>query len=136
MINMPKFNVLYLVEKTDDTKTDNRIIILYDVNDEHYYYYGTRNAENNTDTYAQYSGKYNDFSLQTLVKFLKYTNDLFRNRIDIELHFVDIYEDEYDELTFLKLYEKINNFNEIFAYDNSLENEESITEKLEILKSN
>jgi hypothetical protein len=136
MINMPKFNVLYLVEKTDDTKTDNRIIILYVVNDEHYYYYGTRNAENNTDTYAQYSGKYNDFSLQTLVKFLKYTNDLFRNRIDIELHFVDIYEDEYDELTFLKLYEKINNFNEIFAYDNSLENEESITEKLEILKSN
>jgi hypothetical protein len=132
---MPKFNILYLVETNSDEKTDNRIIILYD--GKHYYYYGTRSPTlgikyNSNENYIEYFGKYNE---QTIVAFLKNTNDLFRNRIDTELHFVEIDEYEYDELTFVKLYEKMTDYTEIFAYDKSIETEQSMKEKLEMLKN-
>uniref|UniRef100_A0A6C0HYJ9 Uncharacterized protein n=1 Tax=viral metagenome TaxID=1070528 RepID=A0A6C0HYJ9_9ZZZZ len=134
---MPKFNILYLVEKYNDGKTDNRIIILYDSNEEKYYYYGTRNPvscekdEDDNDKYIEYSGKYSEHNI---ISFLKYSNDLFRNTIDTELHSIEIEEDEYDEVTFAKLFKKMNNYTEIFAYENVNETEQSITEKIRLVR--
>jgi hypothetical protein len=128
---MPKFNVLYLVEKYNTGQTDNRIVILYD--EEKYYYYGTRSRGNYDYEYIEYSGVYNDSN--TLVSFLKYTNDFFRNKINSELHFIEIGEDEYDNLTFNAIYKKFNSYTEIFAYENIRETENSINEKLELIKS-
>jgi len=132
---MPKFSVLYLVENVSKDETDNRIFILYDSTDQHYYYYGTRNRAT-IDKYNEYSGKYHEDKLKTLVGFLRNTNDLFRNKMNNELHFVEINEEEYDELTFMKLYKKISNYTEIFAYENADETEETIEEKLEIIRNN
>jgi hypothetical protein len=128
---MPKFNVLYLVEKYKTGETDNRIVILYD--DEKYYYYGTRSRGNFDTKYVEYSGVYGE--LNTLVSFLKYANDFFRNKIVSELHSIEIGEHEYDELTFGEIYEKMNSYTEIFAYDNIRETYNSIEEKLELIKS-
>jgi len=132
---MPKFSVIYLVENVSKDETDNRMFILYDSTDYNYYYYGTR-SRNSIDKYREYSGKYAEYNHNSFIVFLKHVNDLFRNKIDTELHFIDIDEDEYDNLTFMKLFEKINYYTEIFAYENVVETEETISEKLKMIKNN
>jgi hypothetical protein len=145
---MTKFNVLYLVENNLDGTTDNRIIILFDANEKMFYYYGTRSKDidsynnnknnknkNNDNEYVEYWGEYYEDNYRTLVTLLKYTNDIFRSKINTYLHFIDIDEYEFDELNFEKLYEKMTEFNEIFGYENIFETENSITEKLELLKN-
>jgi hypothetical protein len=130
---MPQFNVLYLVEKyNDDGLTDNRIIILYD--EQTYYYYGTRKRKSN-EKYVEYYGKYHEYDICNFINFLKQLNNVFRHKIDEELHFIDINEYEYDDLTFTKLFNKMTSYTEIFAYNNVAETDETIAQKLDFIKS-
>ena len=134
---MPKYNVLHLVEY-DDNKTDSRLIIVYDSNEDKFYYYGTRSRSIGVkyalvDNFVQFSGAYSE--LNDLVSLLKYMSDNFQNSFTSEMHFIDISDDELDGLNFEKLLFKLSRKTEIFAYDKLLETEYNINKKLNILKS-
>jgi len=136
---MPKYNVLHLIEY-DDNKSDNRLIIVYDSNEDKYYYYGTRSRSIGVknalvDGYIQYSGAYPKCDLDVLISFLKYASDNFDNTFTSEMHYIDISEDEVDDLNFQKLLSKLSRKTELFAYDKLPETRVSILEKLTILRS-
>jgi hypothetical protein len=137
---MPKYNVLHVVEYESDNinKSDSRLIIVYDTNEDKYYYYGTRSRSIGVkyalvDNYVQFSGAYSQ--LKDLVSLLKFMSDNFKNRFTSEMHFIDISDDELDDLNFEKLLFKLSRKSEIFAYDKLVETPDSIVEKLNILRS-
>lgn len=134
---MPKYNVLHLVEYDND-KSDSRLIIVYDSNEDKYYYYGTRSRSIGVkyalvDNYVQFSGAYNE--LNDLVLLLKFMSDNFENRFTSEMHFIDISDDELNDLNFEKLLFKLSRKTELFAYDKLVESQDSIVDKLNVLKS-
>ena len=138
---MPKFNVLYLTEICCDTKkSDSRIIILYDIANSKYYYYATRSRSIGYDSvepdyYVEFSGTYHETKVNTMISFLKYLTDFFLQKFDIEMHNIELHEDEYTELTFSKIFGKFSKYTELFAYDNIRETEASIVDKFDMLKT-
>jgi hypothetical protein len=136
---MPRFNILYLTEiYYDNNKTDSRMLILYDIVNSKYYYYGTRSRSIGDesledDFFIEFSGTYHEAKVKTLVCFLKYLTSFFVNKFNIEMHNIELCEDEYDELTFSKVFGKLSKYTELFAYDDLQETEESILEKLDML---
>ena len=140
---MPRFNVLYTVEldDKDKNKTDTRLIILYDANEETYYYYGTRSRTLGfslleQDKYIEFSGAYPESKVVSFISFFKYLNDFFKGKFNIELHNIEISEMEYDILTFEKIFNKFSRFTELFAYDDASDTEGSFLEKLDMLTTN
>lgn len=136
---MPKYNVLHLVEY-DNRKSDSRLIIVYDSTEKKYYYYGTRSHSIGVknalvDGYIQYSGAYFLHELDIFISFLKYATDNFQNMFTSEMHYIDISEDEVDDLNFENLLSKLSRKTEIFAYDKLRETRVSILEKLNILRA-
>lgn len=146
---MPRYNLLYTVEvDTTDNKTDCRLIVLYDTTEETYYYYGTRSRtigrvplstkyiEFSGDKYIEFSGAYPETKLVTFCSFFKYLNNMFDCKMNIELHNIELLENEYETLTFTKLLGKLSRYTELFAYDNIRQTEGSILEKLDMLTTN
>jgi hypothetical protein len=119
---MPVFNIFYITEhvKNDIPGTDNKFIILYDEVDGNYYYYGTRNRENQ-HKYIQYSGKYHYTKLNDFVQFIDILVDGFLSRLTTEIHQIYIDENEYDRLNFNVLTSKLNTSTLLAAYDQKIE---------------
>jgi hypothetical protein len=131
---MPVFNIFYITEHVSHNNpgTDNRIIVLYDEFNGNYYYYGTRNRENQ-EKYIQYSGKYHYTKLADLVQFMDILVDGFLSRLTTELHQISISETEYDRLNFNVLKSKLNNSTLLSAYDNKIESYDNMYNYLQSL---
>jgi len=131
---MPVFNIFYITEhvKHGNPGTDNKFIILYDEVDGNYYYYGTRNRENQ-EKYIQYSGTYHHTKLTEFVQFFDILVDGFFSRITTELHQISIHENEYDRLNFNVLKSKLNNSTLLAAYDEKKESYNSVYTYLQTL---
>jgi hypothetical protein len=121
------FKTLILKEQLPDGTTDSRFIIIYDVNEENIFYYGTRNVSA-TDKYKDFNGFYNYKKIDVFVSFLvKSLGDInktdvkleLNNKITYELHDIPILKTEYDSLSFSYLYDKVLRSTELFAYDES-----------------
>ena len=134
---MPSFTVLLIKEHVQDDieLLDNRIIILYDKNEGLFYYYGTRNREDETK-YIDYNGIYSYYQGNAFVNFLVYLLGNLNEVLTTELHQIDINKNEYDSLDFNELNEKISITSRktlLSAYDRSNENETTIRNYLDML---
>jgi hypothetical protein len=135
---MTNFNIFYFTEHSialnpkKGYEKDNRIIVLYDENDGNYYYYGTRNHENQTK-YIQYSGKFYYTRIYEFVDFIDILFDKFSSKITTELHQINIKTCEYNNLNFDYLKEKISRKTELVAYDFQTESHNSIYNYLKTL---
>jgi hypothetical protein len=111
---------------------DSHIIVLYDPEEESFFYYGTRQRHVG-DKYVTYSGAYHYTRGNALVNFLKQILNGFQEVITYEFHDVYIQQSEYRTLDFFKLREKISKQTEIAAYDKFKINSKNITEWLDLL---
>jgi hypothetical protein len=134
---MPKFNVLYLVEydTRDMNDTDNRIVILYDDYEETFFYYGTRQRENdnsqNKENYINYSGFCKAWDVTTLLEFLRLLLNDMKSFITSESHVIELDDSEYADLDFTKLREKLTTYNCLYAYDKQIETVRSLKQKID-----
>lgn len=120
---MPAFKVLYIREfessDADESlkKTDHNIFILYDENEGNFYYYGTRARKTDTkQKYIEYSGSYSYDAYDNFRDFLKYlldNNCLITN----ELYHIHINKNEYVNLSFSKIKNKLFKGALLSAYD-------------------
>ena len=138
---MPRHNILYLIEHdniSDINKTDSRIVIIYDESNETYYCYGTRRREKNGGSknhrYIDFQIAFPAYRIINLAQWLRLMNNNFCDRYTVEMHQIGLDEDNYDGLDFTQLKEYIKRYTEIFAYDKIEMTEESILEKLDILR--
>jgi hypothetical protein len=139
---MTRFNLFYITEHNPNNEnTDNRIIIVYDNSElEHgYYCYGTRRKAKNSNSEDQ---KYNDYKLffrstqlNKLIDMVSFLNNNFNNKVTVEMHQVDLYEEEYTELDFESIFHRLSHNTELYAYDKITESRETIKTQLMILKS-
>jgi hypothetical protein len=140
---MTRVNVLYIIEHNplNNNTTDNRIIIVYDNSElEHgYYCYGTRRKAKNSNSEDQ---KYNDYKLffesnqiNKLVDMVSLLNNNFHNKVTIEMHQVDLYEEEYEYTDFENIFWKLSHNTELYAYDKITETKQTIKMQLQLLKS-
>jgi hypothetical protein len=131
---MPIFNVFFIKEYVDSKTpgTDNQIIILYDESDGNYYYYGTRNRENEKK-YIYFSGKFHYTKLNELVQFIDILMDSFLSRITTELHQIYISSTEYNKLNFNVLRSMLNSSTELAAYDKKKESYDNMYNYLQTL---
>ena len=134
LYTMPVFNIFYIIEhvKNDIPGTDNKFFILYDEDDGNYYYYGTRNRENQ-QKYIQYAGTYHHTKLNEFVQFIDILVDGFRSRLTIELHQIYIDENDYDRLNFNVFKKNLNNSTLLAAYDEKKESYNSVYTYLQTL---
>ena len=87
------------------------------------------------DEYVQFAGAYHISQLDILILFLKYMSDNFQNKFTSEMHYIDISEDEVNDLNFEKLLFKLSRKTEVFAYNKLAETKVTIMEKLNVLRS-
>jgi hypothetical protein len=155
---MPKFNVLYTLEYdpvSDKIQNpihnptyllDCQLIVLYDQAEEKFYYYGTRSynitkdhrseikVSSKDDKYIQFAGAYPESKLSTFITFLSLLNDKFTRKITVEMHQIELTDDEYNsKLDYAYLLKKLSRRTEMFAYDKITETEGSIMEKIDML---
>jgi hypothetical protein len=131
---MPSFQVLHIIEHVsqDVERIDNRLLILYDVEEEGYYYYGTRN-DSKQSSYNDYKGFYPSSKLNSFINFLQYILGNFEEVLTTELHIVNIYSDEYDNLNYNKISEKCNKRTLLSAYDMNMESKYTIDHYVSML---
>ena len=146
---MPAYNVLYIIEHEfneannySNSKTDNRLVVIFDESEDTYYCYGTRERLNETKKYTKSYTQYKEYKasypydkITTLANWISLLNNNFASRYTIEMHQVDIDEDENSSLTFNTIYSKLSRYNELFAYDKISETEGAFIEKLDMLSS-
>lgn len=116
---MPYFKVFYLEEYYNaNSGSDHRIMVLYDPDESHFYYYGTRNRKNSSsNSYKEYSGAYSYNQSESFLAFLNHLLDNNKSLITNELYDVYIHEREYSRLSFTYLYTKCHKGNLLTAYD-------------------
>ena len=132
---MVLFNIFYFkehVQNKSDLDVDNQFIILYDENDENFYYYGTRNRENQKK-YINYSGKYHYTRLNEFIQFIDILIDGFQQVITTELHQIDIQLYEYEYMNFQYLKKKLSSSTELSAYDTKFESHDNMYNYLQSL---
>jgi hypothetical protein len=131
---MPLFNIFFIKEHVNSNTqdTDAQIIILYDEFDGNYYYYGTRNRDNQ-NKYITFSGKFYYTKLNDLVRFIDILADGFISRLTTELHQIYIDSSEYNGLNFNVLKSKLNTSTELAAYDNMKESYDNMYNYLHTL---
>lgn len=141
---MPRFNVLYMVEydyhkQTNDLKSDNRLIILFDEFEDKFYCYGTRRRLEyggpNNNRYIDYQSMFPSENTTTLMNWVNLLNNKFRAKFTLELHQIVLEDYEYEGLHFAALFNKLTRYNELFAYDKIVETEGSFLEKIDMLTS-
>ena len=130
------FKVLYLKEHVENEpeKVDTKILILYDEQEETFYYYSTRQRRFG-DKYIVYNGMYHYTRFNSFLNFLKVVLNQYIDFLTVELHDVVIYEHEYDTLDFYSLAAKMNRSTEIVAYDKILLNENKMMKYVDMLIS-
>jgi len=131
---MPSFRVLTITEHVNGEphKLDHKLCILYDESEEKFFYFGTRNRENQT-TYANYKGSFDFAKKEDLVSFIAFLMDDFDEVLTLELHTVGIHENEYTYLNYPKLISKMGNDTLLAAYDEIKETKRSIRKYLSFL---
>jgi hypothetical protein len=130
---MPAFKVLILKEHVHGEihKLDHRMCILYDETEGKFFYYGTRNNEDQTK-YIYYKGTYHYTQKDEMLSFLSFIMGGFEEVMTTELHMVYIHENEYSDLNYLRLISKMDD-TLLSAYDEVLLSKESIGEYLSFL---
>ena len=128
------FKVLSILEHVHANveKLDNRVCILFDPKEDNFFYYGTRNNVGQVK-YANYSGYYSSFKQQSLVNFLSF---IFGNNKEVfttELHELNILDNEYNELNYTKITNKMSNKTLLAAYDRKSETFMTFSEYLDFL---
>lgn len=131
---MPTFQVLVIKEhvRGDIRKLDNRIAILYDSEEETYYYYGTRNNAGK-NIYNPYGGAYTYKQWKSFSLFLKFVFGKYDEVMTIETHFLDIHENDYKDLCWDYFLNHLNEKTILAAYDLKKVSVESIEESLDML---
>jgi len=130
---MPIFNILYFTEYNEDDIKDNSIIILYDIEEESYYYYGTRNRNDVKKKYIDYKGSYSYYKKDAFTLFLELLMDNVISSITMEFHQIEIKEEDYDSLNYYKLKNELSQYTELFAYDKRNESAYNISKYLDLL---
>jgi hypothetical protein len=130
------FKVLFFKEHVtgEPNIIDSQVIILYDPTVETFFYYGTRKLKKNNE-FVTYKGEFHYTRMYTLANLLKYTFGAFCGVVTHELHYIHISEDEYFDLDFHILREKISRSTEISAYDRSSIDIHKLGEMLDMLIS-
>jgi hypothetical protein len=134
--NMPIFHVLLLKEHVNGEveRLDNKIFILYDTEEETFYYYGTRNDKEN-NKYVNYTGSYSYHQKKGFVSFLQYVMGNFEEVITSELHYLKIESYEYPDLDFEYIMNKTRTKTLMSAYDLQTETRKSIKRYVNMLVS-
>jgi hypothetical protein len=105
--------VLYIEEKIkgNEFKTDMRMFIVYDQEDNYFYVYGSRKCKQN-NKYINYMLKY--ASIDTLYNYIQVAMNSKYQKINVTGYFITglTSADTFDDFT-----EKISNYNQLFGYD-------------------
>lgn len=132
---MPAFQVLVIKEhvRGDVRQMDNRLAILYDTEEERYYYYGTRNNEGQ-NIYKNYGGTYDYSQWKSFSLFLEFLFGKYEEVMTIEIHVLDIPDTDYKELCWDYFSRRlVGSFNLLAAYDLKKTTVEAIENHLDIL---
>jgi len=131
---MQYFQILFLKEhiKGKVSKLDHRTFVLYDPNEETFYYYGSRNDDGYLK-YVDYGGSYSYRQKESLLSMIQYNMGNFEEVITTELHFLNIEEYEYSSLNYTYIIDRLSNKTLMAAYDRQNENRDSIRAYLDIL---
>jgi hypothetical protein len=120
------YTALHLVEVEKNGLSDSKMIILFDESEQNYYLYGTRRqlkSVNNEKLNYEYVYDYSRLnSLVSLILLI--TNKLSKENNDcdytIEIHNIQIDNEEYPYLDYFYLINKFSKHNEMVAYDNHI----------------
>jgi hypothetical protein len=131
---MPVFQVLVIKEhvRGDIRQLDNRIVILYDTEEERYYYYGTRNNEGEK-VYNNYGGTYNYSQWKSFSLFLEFLFGKYEEVMTVEMHFLDISETDYKILCWDYFCRRLGSSTLLAAYDLKKASVESVENHLNML---
>jgi hypothetical protein len=115
---MPAFQVLVIKEhvRGDIRQIDNRVAILYDTEEERYYYYGTRNDDGKKH-YNAYNGTYEYSQWKSFSSFLDFLFGRYDEVMTIESHFFNIPEKDYDILSWDYFNKYLDSRTLVAAYD-------------------
>jgi hypothetical protein len=131
---MPAFQVLVIKEhiRGEIRQLDNRIAILYDSEDDKYYFYGTRNHPGQ-NTYTPYGGTYSYSQWKSFSLFLEFVLGKYEEVLTIETHFLDIREKDYDVLCWDYFANNLTNRSLLAAYDMKMVSVETMENYLDML---
>ena len=133
---MNKFLVLHIQEHVyeDIKRIDNRLCILYDLTEETFFYYGSRNNKYQ-EKYVDFNGYYKSHRKNSLLNFMKFIFGNYEEVFTTELHILDIQESEYSDLNYSYLLDKMSYKTVVSAYDKRRETHDSFSEYLDFLIS-
>jgi hypothetical protein len=131
---MPVFQVLVIKEHVhrDSKQLDNRLCILYDADEETYYFYGSRNNVGEMK-YADYSGSYTYAKRKEFRLFLEFILGGKDALLSTELHLFDIPMEEYDSLDWIYFMARLRPKTLLAAYDFNIEAVKYIKKYLNLL---
>jgi hypothetical protein len=131
---MRAFQVLVIKEhvRGDIRQLDNRVAILYDSEEETYYYYGTRN-DVGKNTYNPYGGTYTYNQWKSFSLFLEFVFGKYDEVMTVETHFLDIPENDYKILCWDYFSNHLSGKTLLAAYDLKKVSGESIEQCLDML---
>jgi hypothetical protein len=131
---MPAYQVLVIKEhvRGDIRQLDNRVAILYDSEEETYYYYGTRN-DDGKKIYNPYGGTYTYSQWKSFSLFLDFLFGRYDEVMTVETHFLDIPENDYKILCWDYFSSHLSGKTLLAAYDLKKVSTESIEESLDML---
>jgi len=131
---MPAFQVFVIKEhvRGDIRQIDNRIVILYDNEEERYYFYGTRNNFGQ-NTYLPYGGTYDYSQWKGFSLFLEFLLGKYEEVLTTETHFLEIPEKDYKILDWDYFFTHLNNKTLLAAYDMKMASVEHIENCLDML---
>ena len=123
--------VLYIEEKFygKQFKTDMRVFIVYDSEEQFFYVYGSRKCKKNKK-YINYMLKYG--CIKTLYNYLCVAMNTKCNKLNITGYFLSglTSEDTFDDFV-----DKTNNYNQLFGYDKVCLNRKNFEKYLQILNT-
>jgi hypothetical protein len=131
---MPTFQVLVIKEyvRGDVRQMDNKIAILYDAEEERFYYYGTRNNIGET-AYDNYGGTYSYNQWKSFSLFLEFLLGKYEEVVTIETHFLDIPHNHYSILCWDYFFKHLCSKTLLAAYDLKKTSVEDIEKCLDML---
>jgi hypothetical protein len=116
-----EYNVIYIQEHRNGL-IDQRIIVMYD--EDKFWVYGSRDPHNRADDedgsvseYAPYYFQFTKENFGSLCFLMKFILDEFHCRVTIEVHNINIDDDDLNDVDFDYLECQMDKHNEIVAYD-------------------
>ena len=131
---MPAFQVLVIKEhvRGEVRQLDNRVAILYDSEEERYFYYGTRN-DDGKNLYYPYGGTYTYSQWKSFSLFLEFLFGKYEEVMTVETHFLDIPENDYKNLCWDYFLKRLSGQTLLAAYDLREVSVESVEKYLDML---